>query len=70
MAIGPGGFTGVRIGVALAKSMAHALDLPLIGVPTLEVAALEFAWFPGQIRPMIDGGRGQVATALYAGISR
>jgi tRNA threonylcarbamoyladenosine biosynthesis protein TsaB len=67
VAIGPGSFTGVRVGVALAKSMAHALHLPLLGVPTLEVAALEFAWFPGQVRPMVDGGRGQVATALYVG---
>ena len=67
VAIGPGSFSGVRVGVSLAKAIAHALGAPLVGIPTLEVAAREFAWFPGSIRPLIDGGRGQVATALYTG---
>jgi tRNA threonylcarbamoyladenosine biosynthesis protein TsaB len=67
VATGPGSFSGVRVGVALAKTIACSLDLPLVGVPTLEAIAQEYAWTHLDIRPMIDGGRGQVATAVYRG---
>jgi len=67
VAIGPGSFSGVRVGVAMAKSMALALDVPLAGIPTLDAIAHQHAWFCGAIRPVIDGGRGQIATALYTG---
>lgn len=38
--IGPGSFTGLRVGVALAKGLAMARSLPLLGVPTLDVVAV------------------------------
>ena len=40
--IGPGSFTGLRVGVAMAKAMAYGLRIPTIGIDTLEVLALDF----------------------------
>lgn len=64
-AVGPGSFTGVRIGVATAKAMAQAADKPCIAVSTLE--ALAFASFcaDGIASPILDARRGQVYNALF-----
>ena len=43
VSIGPGSFTGLRIGVSVAKGIAFAGDIPLVGVPTLEALALHAA---------------------------
>jgi tRNA threonylcarbamoyl adenosine modification protein YeaZ len=63
--IGPGSFTGVRIGIAAARGMALALDLPLAGVSTLEALA---AGAPGAI-PVVDARRREVF-ALIDGEAR
>jgi len=43
VSLGPGSFTGLRVGVAAVKAMAHALELPLVGIPTHEALAWPFA---------------------------
>jgi tRNA threonylcarbamoyladenosine biosynthesis protein TsaB len=63
--VGPGSFTGVRMGVAAARGMALALELPLAGVSTLEALA---AGAPGAI-PVVDARRREVF-ALIDGEAR
>jgi tRNA threonylcarbamoyladenosine biosynthesis protein TsaB len=57
---GPGSFTGVRIGLATARALAFALDLPAAGVSTLDALA---AGAPGAV-PVIDAKRGEVFTLV------
>ncbi|WP_347861571.1 tRNA (adenosine(37)-N6)-threonylcarbamoyltransferase complex dimerization subunit type 1 TsaB [Salimicrobium sp. PL1-032A] len=67
VAQGPGSFTGVRIGMATAKSMAYALDIPVTGISSLEVLARQGTFFEGLICPFFDARRGRVYTGLYDG---
>ena len=65
VARGPGSYTGLRIGMALAKGIAMAHGLPLIGVPTLDILA---AARPEQPEPMLcvlQAGRGRIASVWY-----
>ncbi len=65
VALGPGSYTGLRIGVVAAKMLAYACGKPLAGVSSLEVLA-EGIWSPGRlICPMIDAKRSQVYAALF-----
>ena len=63
--LGPGSFTGLRIGLAAAKAIAYALSIPLVGVPTLEVLAAAFPSPGAVIAPMIDAQKGNGYFALY-----
>jgi tRNA threonylcarbamoyladenosine biosynthesis protein TsaB len=65
VAEGPGSYTGVRIGVTTAKSMAWALNIPVIGLSSLEVLAQNGKYSSGLISPFFDARRGQVFTGLY-----
>ncbi len=64
-AVGPGSFTGVRIGVATIKGMALALNKPCIPVSTLEALSYPLAPFSGIVCPILDARRGQVYNALF-----
>jgi tRNA threonylcarbamoyladenosine biosynthesis protein TsaB len=65
VAVGPGSYTGVRVGLALAKGLAVSLRLPLLGVGTLDVLAAPFLAAGRPVRPALDAGRRRYATALY-----
>jgi len=65
VAQGPGSYTGVRIGVTTAKTLAWSLRVPLVGISSLQVIAQGAAGFPGVIVPMIDARRGQVYRGCY-----
>jgi tRNA threonylcarbamoyladenosine biosynthesis protein TsaB len=65
VAIGPGSFNGLRVGVSMAKGMAQALGIPVVGIGTLEVIAYQQRHFRGLIRPILGAGRAQVATAQF-----
>jgi tRNA threonylcarbamoyladenosine biosynthesis protein TsaB len=63
--IGPGLFTGLRVGIAAAKTMAMALGIPLVGISSIEV--LISAARTDRVVPIIDMRRGEVAWVLPAG---
>ena len=65
VAVGPGSFTGVRIGVAAAKGFAWGSDIPCYGVSTLEAMALGLGAYQGYICPVMDARRSQVYNALF-----
>ncbi|HWJ76666.1 MAG TPA: tRNA (adenosine(37)-N6)-threonylcarbamoyltransferase complex dimerization subunit type 1 TsaB [Niallia sp.] len=66
VAKGPGSYTGVRIGVTIAKTLAWTLNIPLVGVSSLEVLAASVGrYFKGYVSPLFDARRGQIYTGLY-----
>lgn len=65
IAMGPGSFTGLRIGAATAKGLALALDKPIVPIPTVDGMAYQMFGYPHLICPIMDARRGQVYTGLY-----
>lgn len=66
-AVGPGSFTGVRIGVALVKGIAFGRNIPCVAVSTLDELAENLSGLDGIIIPCMDARRQQVYTATYRG---
>ena len=64
-AVGPGLFTGIRVGLATLKGMNFAAGRPMVGVGTLEALAFPFARERRTVVPVIDARRGQLYVAAY-----
>ena len=64
VSIGPGSFTGLRIGVATVKAFAHLFNKPVVGISTLEALAFNLP-YGETIIPMIDARRDRVYTGIY-----
>jgi tRNA threonylcarbamoyladenosine biosynthesis protein TsaB len=63
--IGPGSFTGLRIGMAFIKALACTMRTPIVGVASLDVLAANLPFVPGLICPLLDAKQKNVYAALY-----
>jgi tRNA threonylcarbamoyladenosine biosynthesis protein TsaB len=65
VSMGPGSYTGLRIGVSAAKGLCYALNIPLLAIDTLALLAQKVAPDEGVVVPMIDARRMEVYTAVF-----
>ena len=63
--IGPGLFTGLRVGLATAKALAHACKIPMIGISSLDLAAFPARFSDRLIVSTVDARRGEIFYATY-----
>jgi len=67
LALGPGSFTGLRIGASTVKGLAYGLRVPLVGVPTLDALAHNVQFASSLICPVLDARKKEVYAALFRG---
>ena len=67
VAVGPGSFTGLRIGIASVEGLAFATGRPVVGVSTLEATACRYRSHEGLIASVLDARRGEIFGALFRG---
>ncbi len=65
VALGPGSYTGLRVGLSLVKGIALGLGIPLVGVPTLDVVAYPYRHLNMPVCAVIQAGRSRVCWAVY-----
>ncbi|MGH2531922.1 MAG: tRNA (adenosine(37)-N6)-threonylcarbamoyltransferase complex dimerization subunit type 1 TsaB [Thermomicrobiales bacterium] len=65
VATGPGMFNGLRVGMSIAKGLVIGLDVPVIGVSTLEATAFPYAVVGLPVIPVVGAGRGRLVWATY-----
>jgi tRNA threonylcarbamoyladenosine biosynthesis protein TsaB len=65
VALGPGSFTGIRVGLAVAKGLSQCLGVPIIGVPTLSAFASQIPYVKEDICPLVASRRGEIFAALF-----
>jgi len=65
VSLGPGSFTGLRIGLSTIKGLGLAVDKPVVGVPTLDVLAHNITFSKYSVCPLLDARKGEIYTSLY-----
>lgn len=65
VSLGPGSFTGLRIGIATAKGLAQGLNIPIVGIPTLDGLAYNLFNRRDLVSPILDARKGEVYCVLY-----
>ncbi|MFN2216031.1 MAG: tRNA (adenosine(37)-N6)-threonylcarbamoyltransferase complex dimerization subunit type 1 TsaB [Anaerolineales bacterium] len=69
VAIGPGSFTSLRVGLALAKGLSMARHIPLIGIPSLDILAAGIPVVDLPLAAVLQAGRGRLALGWYHAVS-
>ncbi|MGB2782933.1 MAG: tRNA (adenosine(37)-N6)-threonylcarbamoyltransferase complex dimerization subunit type 1 TsaB [Atribacterota bacterium] len=67
VSIGPGSFTGLRIGLGVAKGLSYACSLPLLGIPTLEAVAFPLRGIPHLICPILESKKDEIYDVVFQG---
>jgi tRNA threonylcarbamoyladenosine biosynthesis protein TsaB len=65
VSVGPGLFTGMRVGVATAKALAQTLSIPIVGMPSLDILAYDLRYSQKTICAVLDARRSEVFHAFY-----
>lgn len=65
VAQGPGSFTGLRIGMSIAKGLCFALEIPIVAIPTLDITAYAAGDPGGPVMAVLEAGRGRLCVARY-----
>lgn len=65
VSIGPGSFTGVRIGLSTVKGLAYGTGMPAVGISTLQAIAARVVGFEGRVCPILDARKGEVYAAVF-----
>ena len=65
VATGPGSFTGLRVGLSLAKGLCHALCVPVVGISSLEAMASQIPYADLPVAPVLSSRRGEAFTAQF-----
>ena len=66
--VGPGLFTGMRVGLAAGKALAQALRVPMIGIPSLDLLAFSWRHVESVVVPVIDARKSEVFWAMYRSV--
>jgi len=67
VSMGPGSFTGLRIGLSVAKGLCYARSLPLLGIPTLDAMAFPLKEIPNLICPLLEAKKDEIYNAIFRG---
>ena len=67
VSMGPGSFTGLRIGLCVAKGLCYARSLPLLGIPTLDAMAFPFKEIPYLICPILESKKDEIYDVVFRG---
>jgi tRNA threonylcarbamoyladenosine biosynthesis protein TsaB len=67
VSVGPGSFTGLRVGLAVAKGLSYTCSLPLLGITTLDAMAFPLKEIPYLICPLLESKKDEIYDAVFRG---